>query len=116
MHVCLLMGRLCANFPALPAHSLRLHYRAMLFNPEGCAKCNGGPPTCTWVAMYVGVTEAAAPSGECPHFATIRIPIVVVPKGRICAETMYDVFEVIAWSLRHLLSGIWPNARHNGEP
>ena len=46
----------------------------------------------------------------------MRIPIVVLPKSRICAETMYDVFEVIAWSLRHLLNGIWPSERHNGEP
>ena len=46
----------------------------------------------------------------------MRIPIVVLPKSRVCAETMHDVFEVIAWSLRHLLAGCWPNCRHNGEP
>lgn len=46
----------------------------------------------------------------------MRIPIVVLPKTRICNETMYDIFEVIAWSLRHLLLGSWPRSRHNGEP
>ena len=46
----------------------------------------------------------------------MRIPLVVLPKGRICDETMHDIFEVIAWSLRHLLAGTWPSSRHNGEP
>ena len=46
----------------------------------------------------------------------MRIPLVVLPKTRVCAETMYDVFAVIAWSLRHLLSGSWPQSRHDGEP
>jgi hypothetical protein len=45
----------------------------------------------------------------------MRIPIAVLPKSRICAETMYDIFEVISWSLRHLLTGSWPTSRHNGE-
>ena len=46
----------------------------------------------------------------------MRIPMVVLPKGRVCEETMYDVFEVIAWSLRHLQQGSWPTTRHDGEP
>jgi hypothetical protein len=46
----------------------------------------------------------------------MRIPFMVLPKSRICAETMYDVFEVIAWSLRHLLADSWPSSRHDGEP
>ena len=46
----------------------------------------------------------------------MRIPFVVLPKNRMCAETMYDIFEVIAWSLRHLLAGSWPTCRHDGEP
>lgn len=44
----------------------------------------------------------------------MRIPLVVLPDHAISHNTFDDVFEVIAWSMRHLLIGARPSCRHDG--
>ena len=50
-----------------------------------------------------------------PGWENLRIPLVVLPHSRTCAETWEDVFEVIKWCLIILATGVWPTARHNGD-
>ena len=47
---------------------------------------------------------------------TLRIPLVVLPHSRVCAETWQDVFAIIKWSLTILATGAWPTCRHDGTP
>jgi hypothetical protein len=43
----------------------------------------------------------------------MRIPLVVLPDFAVSENTYDDIMEVIAWSMRHLLSGTRPNCRHD---
>ena len=43
----------------------------------------------------------------------MRIPLVVLPDHAISDNTFDDIHEVFAWSMRHMLSGTWPEARHD---
>ena len=45
----------------------------------------------------------------------MRIPLVVLPDHAVCSNTYDDIMEVFAWSMRHLLVGSHPNARHDGS-
>ena len=49
-------------------------------------------------------------------WATLRIPLIVLPHSRVCSETWEDVFEIVKWSLKILASGRWPTSRHDGSP
>ena len=51
----------------------------------------------------------------CGH-QSLRIPLVAFPKDmRAKGQTYEDIFEVVAWSFRVLLSGTMPSARHDGS-
>ena len=51
----------------------------------------------------------------CGH-QSLRIPLVAFPKDmRAKGQTYEDIFEVLAWSFRVLLSGTMPSARHDGD-
>jgi len=43
----------------------------------------------------------------------MRIPLVVLPDHAISDNTLDDIMEVFAWSMRHALSGTKPEARHD---
>ena len=49
-------------------------------------------------------------------WASLRIPLVVLPHSRVCADTWTDVFNIVKWSLTILATGDWPKARHDGSP
>ena len=49
-------------------------------------------------------------------FANLRIPLVVLPHSRVCAETWIDFFRIVKWSLVILATGRWPTRRHDGTP
>ncbi len=46
----------------------------------------------------------------------MRIPLVVLPDHAVSPNTFDDIMSVIAWSMRHLLSGSRPVCRHDGSP
>ncbi len=46
----------------------------------------------------------------------LRIPLVILPDGSISENTLDDIMEVFAWSMRHLLLGTRPEARHDSTP
>ena len=46
----------------------------------------------------------------------LRIPLVILPDGAISENTYDDIMEVFAWSMRHLLLGTRPEARHDSSP
>ena len=51
------------------------------------------------------------------EFKTLRIPITALSKKNVAnASTFDDIFEVVAWSLRHCALGVYPQARHDGRP
>ena len=50
------------------------------------------------------------------EFKNLRIPLIVLPHSRVCAETWEDVFAIFKWSLTVLATGVWPIARHDGSP
>ena len=49
-------------------------------------------------------------------YKRMRIPLVTLPESSISHNTMDDLMEVFAWSMRHLLAGTWPVCRHDGTP
>ncbi len=49
------------------------------------------------------------------QFARMRIPLCVLPSAKIAPETMDAIFEVIAWSLRHLQVGCHPTCMLDEE-
>ena len=49
-------------------------------------------------------------------YARMRIPLVVLPHSYLSHNTMDDLMEIFAWSMRHSLAGSWPAARHDGLP
>ena len=50
------------------------------------------------------------------EFRTLRIPLIVLPRSKVCKETWEDVFSIIKWSLTVLATGVWPTVRHDGSP
>ena len=46
----------------------------------------------------------------------IRIPLCIIPDYAVSKNTFDDIMEVFAWSMRHLLQGIRPSCRHDGQP
>ena len=47
----------------------------------------------------------------------LRLPITAIPKKYIIKETTWDdVFKVVSWSFRCLLSGEYPSTRHDNKP
>jgi len=50
------------------------------------------------------------------EFKNLRIPLIVLPHSRVCAETWEDVFAISKWALTVLATGLWPIARHDGSP
>ena len=46
----------------------------------------------------------------------MRIPLVILPDHAVSENTYDDIFEVLAWSMRHLLCGTRPTCRHDGSP
>ena len=49
-------------------------------------------------------------------YARMRIPLVVLPHSYVSHNTMDDLMEILAWSMRHALAGTRPTARHDGSP
>ena len=49
--------------------------------------------------------------------AGLRILFTCVPKSGTAERHTWDcLFEIFCWSMRHLLLGVWPSRRHDGEP
>ena len=46
----------------------------------------------------------------------LRIPLVILPDHAMNGHTFDDIMTVIAWSMRHLVSGSRPCCRHDGSP
>jgi hypothetical protein len=46
----------------------------------------------------------------------MRIPLVILPDHAMNGHTFDDIMTVIAWSMRHLVSGSRPCCRHDGSP
>ena len=46
----------------------------------------------------------------------MRIPLVMLPDYAVGDNTFDDIMEVLAWSMRHMLDGIRPSCRHDGQP
>ena len=46
----------------------------------------------------------------------MRIPLVILPDYAVSENTFDDIMEVLAWSMRHMLDGIRPSCRHDGQP
>ena len=44
----------------------------------------------------------------------MRIPLVILPDQAVSENTFDDIFTVIAWSMRHLVTGTRPCCRHDG--
>ena len=49
-------------------------------------------------------------------YARMRIPLIVLPHSYVSDNTMDDLMEILAWSMRHALAGTLPVARHDGSP
>lgn len=49
------------------------------------------------------------------QWSAVRIPLVALEHRYIIkGATMDDVFQILAWSLRHAFLGVFPTARHDG--
>ena len=46
----------------------------------------------------------------------LRIPLIILPDGCISENTFDDVYEVLAWDMRSLLTGLRQAERHDHEP
>ena len=46
----------------------------------------------------------------------LRIPLIILPDHCISDNTFDDIYEVLAWDLRSLLSGVRHEARHDHSP
>ena len=85
---------------------------------SGCAELLGiglwgdGAPTQWDRSESIDVLSINLPGVFGYH--TLRIPLIVLPHSRTCAETWEDVFAIIKWSLIILATGVWPRARHDG--
>jgi len=49
--------------------------------------------------------------------AGLRILFTCFPKSATAERHTWDcLFEIFSWSMRHLLMGVWPSKRHDGQP